>query len=387
VSDPAAERVSRRLVGFGPALGEHGLAVGVDELRAAGAALASLGVKTPDDLYWALRITLVRRHEQIEPFDAAYRSYWWELSTPLGAETPGADVGSDRRRDEDDPSEGERRGGLGPGASVGPDVGAAADPSAPEDEGATYSGADVSTEKTLAEYSPGDYAAFAARLRDFNRIGPWRPDRRRRPARHGRLDAHRTLRAALRQGGVPARALRHGRQRRRRRLVFVCDVSGSMAPYAQGLLTLAHVGLSGGRAIEVFAFATRLTRITRQLRRREPAAALTRASAAVVDWEGGTRIGTSLRRLDREYGGLLQGSTVIVASDGWDFGEPQELERALDHIRRRAHALVWLNPRLGDAEFRPQTRGMRAALPYLDRFLPCHDAAAMVALLAELDAL
>jgi hypothetical protein len=157
---------------------------------------------------------------------------------------------------------------------------------------------------------------------------------------------------------------------RPRRLVLACDVSGSMSPYARMLLQYVQACVAGRARVEAFVFGTRLTRITRELAGRDPDRALARAAHHVTDWSGGTRIGAALAELNREHGRRIgRGSIIVILSDGWDRGDPDELGREMARLRRSAHRLVWLNPLAAHPEFEPLTRGMRAATPYTDELL------------------
>ena len=187
-------------------------------------------------------------------------------------------------------------------------------------------------------------------------------------------------------------ATRRARRTRPRRLVLLLDVSGSMSGYARAMLRFAVAarGTAGHhRPVEVFAFGTRLTRLTDALSRRDPDAALTAAAAEVVDWDGGTRIGDSVTRLVRDWarGGTLRGAVVVVCSDGLERGDPRHLGEAMARLRRHVHRIVWCNPLAGDPRYEPTQRGMRAALPYVDVFLPGHDLASLEDLAAALTAL
>jgi len=174
----------------------------------------------------------------------------------------------------------------------------------------------------------------------------------------------------MRYGGEPVE--RHWRvpAERPRPLVLVCDVSGSMAPYARMLLAYLHASVATRRRVEAFVFGTRLTRVTRELAERDPDRALSRASAAVSDFSGGTRIGECLGELNRAYGRRVgRGAAAVVLSDGWDRGEPEELAAEAARLQRCAHRLYWLNPLKASPGYEPLTRGMTAALPHVDHFL------------------
>jgi uncharacterized protein with von Willebrand factor type A (vWA) domain len=189
------------------------------------------------------------------------------------------------------------------------------------------------------------------------------------------------VRASLRHGGEPLDRRWREPLQRQRPLVLAVDVSGSMAPYARMLLQYLQAAVAARRRVEAFAFGTRLTRITRELRGRDPDLALARATEAVVDLGGGTRIGDSLGALTREHGRRLgRGAVVVVLSDGWDRGEPEVLAAEMARLSRTAHRLVWLNPLAADPTYEPLTRGMQAALPHTDHLLPGNSIASLGAL-------
>jgi uncharacterized protein len=246
---------------------------------------------------------------------------------------------------------------------------------------------DRASEEELAERS-------GRALRTLQLAVPHRTSRRTRPGRGGELDLARTLdRAVTDDGELFDRAWRE-RRTRPRRLVLLLDVSGSMAGNARAMLRFAVAARRAamrepGRDVEVFAFGTRLTRLTDALVRPDPDAAIAAAAAEVVDWDGGTRIGASVDQLVRRWGprGLLRGAVVVVCSDGLERGDPELLGRAMARLRRSVHRIVWVNPLAGDPRFEPSQRGMRAALPHVDVFLPGHDLAALEDLAAVLTSL
>ena len=164
---------------------------------------------------------------------------------------------------------------------------------------------------------------------------------------------------------------------RPRRVVLLCDVSGSMEPYTRALLRFLHAAVAGRGTVEAFVFATRLTRITRHLSWRDPDAALARAGGAVEDWSGGTRLGAVLHDFNASWGDLARGAVVVVLSDGWDRGDPSVLAPELERVRRHAHRIVWVNPLKASPGYAPLARGMAAALPYVDNFVEGHSLAAM----------
>ncbi len=189
------------------------------------------------------------------------------------------------------------------------------------------------------------------------------------------------MRASLRTAGEPVDRRWRAPTTRPRQLVLVCDVSGSMEPYARMLLQYLQASVAARRRVEAFVFGTRLTRVTRELAGRDPDAALARAGEAVADWSGGTRIGEALATLNREHGRRVgRGAVVVILSDGWDRGDPGELAAEAARLRRCAAMLVWLNPLKAAPDYEPLARGMAAALPHVDHFLAGNSLASLAQL-------
>jgi uncharacterized protein with von Willebrand factor type A (vWA) domain len=209
---------------------------------------------------------------------------------------------------------------------------------------------------------------------------PTRRTRRSERARHGqRIDMRRTLRSSLRTGGDPIRMARRRRRVSRRRLVMLCDISGSMEPYARAYLQFLTCGAGTGPNAEAFVFATRLTRLTRALSSRNPERAIQRAAAAAPDWSSGTRIGDALKTFNDRHGrrGMARGAVIVILSDGWERGDPALVGREMQRLARLAHRIVWVNPRVGASAFSAQTGGMVAALPYCDALVSGHSLQAL----------
>lgn len=213
-----------------------------------------------------------------------------------------------------------------------------------------------------------------------------RRTRRLRPDRHGhRLDLRRTLRRSLTQGGEMVDLVHRGRKHRRRPLVLLCDVSGSMEPYSRLLLhfiyAVSHPRSAdpGVSRVEAFAFGTRLTRLTQELAERDVDRALQAAAHRIEDWGGGTRTGDALREFNFTWSRRLlgQGAAVLIISDGWDRGDIGLLGHEMERLHRSCHRLIWLNPLLGSPDYQPLTRGIVAALPHVDDFLPVHNLASL----------
>jgi hypothetical protein len=253
---------------------------------------------------------------------------------------------------------------------------------------AAWSQEELLLEKDFALYTDAERAAARRILALVARRGPRRRSRRTRPSRrrHEIHDVRATVRASLRHGGELVERRYRAPTERQRPLVLVCDVSGSMAPYARMLLQYVQACVAARKRVEAFAFGTRLTRLTRELEGRDPDAALARAAHSVVDLSGGTRIGDAMSELNRVYGRQVgRGATIVVLSDGWDRGEPEVLAAELARLRRCAHQLVWLNPLKADPRYEPLTRGMRAAMPSVDHLLAGNSLRSLEALAALME--
>ena len=240
--------------------------------------------------------------------------------------------------------------------------------------------------KDFAELSPAELLMLSGLMRKLTLAVPLRRSRRPRPTAHGgRTDLRATLRHARRTGGHPLRLARRAPLMEPRRLVVLCDISGSMEPYARAMLQLLYCA-AGGAEAEVFTFATRLTRLTGTLAHARPAVALQQAGQAAPDWLGGTRIGESIKEFNNNYGrrGMARGAVVVIISDGWDTGDPEILGREMERLSRVAHRIVWVNPRTQSPEYRPLAGGMAAAWPYCDAVVSAHTLHALDDLTAAL---
>ena len=207
--------------------------------------------------------------------------------------------------------------------------------------------------------------------------------RSRRMVRSGRArgvpDVRRTVRASLRSAGEPIRRAFLEPGERRRPLVLLLDVSGSMEPYARAFVRFLHAAVASRGRVEAFALGTRLTRVTRDLRSRDPDAAVGAAARRVADWSGGTRLGECMREFNDTWGirGMARGAVVVVLSDGWDRGDPALLAEQMARLRRVAHRVVWVNPLKASPGFAPLAGGMAAALPHVDDFVEGHSIEAL----------
>jgi len=346
-------------------------------------AAAALGPFDRADLRWAARATLVSRQEDLAVLDALFERFFGDPLAPDGAAAPDALTPSRTPNPE-------RPGSQYEPAEV---VTAASWRAAALDDEldgpsairVVASDAEVLRTKDFADLTEEERRAALAVVRRLALSMPERRSRRYRSARSGdRFDFRRTVRQSLRTEGEPFRRKWKARQARPRPLVLVLDVSGSMAPYGRPLVEFAHAASRAGRKVEVFCFGTRLTRITRAVRARAPGEALAEVGATVTDWEGGTRIGDSLKELLDAWAtrSALRGSVVVLCSDGLERGDPELLARQMERLSRLAHRLVWVNPLKGSPRYEPLARGMATALPFVDVFLPGHNLESLEALSA-----
>jgi len=356
---------------FGRALRRAGLSVDADQTRRFADVLALLGFDRRGDVKAAGRTVFVRRREERALYDAAF-DLFWRRSTAMGR--PSGDLPRLRQQE-------------GPRAdvSLGPEVEEVGEVRE-IGEGTTRVGASGREQlrtADFAELTPAEAREAAAMLVALKPRLPPRPSRRRRVARRGaRLAARPMLRQSLGAGGEAVVCRFWQRRSRKRPIALICDISGSMERYSRFLLRFAHALARSGAPVEVFVFGTRLTRITRELRVRDPDAALQRVAGKVVDWSGGTRIGASLRELNRRWvrRTIRSAAVVIIVSDGWERDDPGVLGREMAMLSRSCHRLIWLDPLAGRPGFEPATQGLLASLPHVDEFLPCASVASLEAL-------
>ncbi len=337
-------------------------------------------------LYWTARAVLVSDPGQVAAFDAVFASVFGggrphEPAAPDEARTVAAPAddrpppgGATAPRDSAAPGPREGVASSRPGGS-GEDEGAEVDvPLAMASEEERLAG------KSFDRLEPHELAQLHRLMSRLRLATPVRRARRRQKGRHGeRVDMRRTLRASLRTGGDPIRLARRRRRIVPRRLVVLCDISGSMEPYSRAYLQFLACAAGSGPEAEVFSFATRLTRLTRALASRNPERAIQRAAAAAPDWSSGTRIGDALKEFNDRHGrrGVARGAVVVILSDGWERGDPALVGREMERLGRLAHRIVWVNPRAGASGFTVRAGGMVAALPYCDALVSGHSFAAL----------
>jgi len=367
-----SEAVTTPLAGLAEAMRAQGTRVGVGELLGAHRALAAVDCTSRGEAKLALRAVLCSSRVDLERFEVAFAAVFGEERPRLG-EDPLAELGAIEKA-------------ALPRTAIPGSEREAPPPAAPEDSEppttvpAAYSAVELLRHKDFARYSDAEMALARELIARLARRGPTRISRRTRPTRRRshQPDLRRMLRASLRTGGEPIERRWHAPSRRSRPVVLLCDVSGSMTPYARMLLQYLHASVAARRRVEAFAFGTRLTRITNELAGRDHDRALERAATAVTDFSGGTRIGSALAELNRAHGRRVgRGAVVVVLSDGWDRGDPALLEIEIARLRRSAHRLVWLNPLAAHPDFEPLTRGMRAAVPHTDELLPGNSLASL----------
>jgi uncharacterized protein len=363
--------VLERLVGFGRYLRASGLAVGPGRVLSFCRAAAVLDPSNRTDLRTAARTTLVSRPEDFGVLDDAFDRYFGG-GTPTEPKVTESLVQRNRQAEGDD-------GQRAPAAGAGLRSSLALEDDEVEGDApirVVASDVEVLRTKDFGEMDDAERKAAEILIRRLALTAPLRRSRRYRPAVLGeRFDLRRTMRHSLRTEGEPFRRAWKRRQSRRRPLVLVLDVSGSMAPYSRALVEFGHAAAASGRRVEVFCFGTRLTRLTRILRARDPGAALMAVGRAVNDWEGGTRIGDSLKDLLDRWGSrsALRGSVLVLCSDGLERGDPEVLARQIQRLGRVTHRLLWVNPLKGSPRYEPLARGMAASLPFIDVFLPGHN--------------
>ncbi len=373
------------LLHFTRLLHRLGLDVQAGRARDAAAALAHVDVGRRADFYHTLRSLLIHRAEDLRVFDEAFRVFW---RRPHGDWT-----------EKDLSAMGEKR------RSGAPEYESEAPESNAEGESGerrtsyqvermavlSYSDRESLYAKDFEQFTEDELAAAERMMADLDWDLGERTSKRWTPGRGPALDLRRAVRANMRYGGELIDLPERRRKTKRRPLILLCDVSGSMERYSRMLLHFVHALTGGGRLgrVESFVFATRLTRVTRQLVTRKAEVAVPRLPRTIADFGGGTRIGDALRTFNVEWTRRVrgQGPVVLLISDGWDRGEPDRLRAEIARLQRSCHRLIWLNPLLGSPDYVPLTRGMQAALPCIDDFLPVHNLASLEALARHLNSL
>ncbi|GAA2337408.1 VWA domain-containing protein [Saccharopolyspora halophila] len=345
------------LVGFARALRHSGMACGPNRVQHFLDAVEQVGVEDREGLYWAGRLTLCSEPDDIPRYDVAFSA--WFSSQPMQVEQPGQPMSRPAQI----------------AALSGPDEGEGEGEEGEDPLSAAASDAEILRDRDLSELTTAERDHLRRLLDTLRPEPPTRPALRREPGKRGTLSPRATLRSMLRSGGEPVRLPKQHRARRARRVVLLIDVSGSMSPYADALLRFAHVVVRRApTSTEVFTLGTRMTRVSRQLRQRDPEAALLAASRAVPDFSGGTRLGETLRVFLDRWGqrGLARGAVVVLFSDGWERGDSGELTEQMRRLRRLSRGVVWANPHAGHDGYQPVQSGIVAALPHVDQLVAGH---------------
>jgi uncharacterized protein len=349
---PSEEGLIQNVARFCRVLRENDLWVPLSSVLDAVRGLSWIDLGSPWPLYHLLRCNVVCRREDLEKFDALFRRFWFSESMGAREIEGQEDTGPEPGRTVPFSSQSRERGSSRP---------------------LRYSAQPSAGDPTLDALSWTDSAELCQWIRRLLHPLASRPGRRTQFGRRGtRISLSRLLRKNVQHGGEPVVLEFKIPRPRRRRVLFLCDVSGSMDMFRRAVLRFVHALMRVERKTEVLFFSTQLTRVTALFGLMDFSTALTRLPRAVTDWGGGTRIGSCLRTLHREFGGsLLVGKpVVIIYSDGWDRGEIDLLEGQMAALKRKAHRVIWLNPLLGTQDYQPICRGMSAALPFVDLFLP-----------------
>ena len=370
---------------FADRLHVAGIAVTPERAGRLASALDLAAPSTTAELYWLARVTVAGDRHELATFDAVFDEVFRgfvDVADSRGAtEQPRLPPALERGDPRTDAAAAALNadGGTPRPSTLGSDRVGGDDDQPPSPVGAPASDHAVLRQRDFGSCTPEELARLRRLMSRMRIVTPQRPSRRRR--RHARgdsIDLRASIRRARRTGGDPATLVRRRITERRRRVVLLADVSGSMEAYSRAYLYLLHGAVRALRA-ESFVFSTQLTRVTRTLALLDPERALSTAMAATDDWSGGTRIGDALREFNDRWGrrGLARGAVVIIVSDGWESGNTSELGRQMDRLSRLAHRIVWVNPRSHRPDYEPLVGGMAAALPYVDAFVSGHSVEAL----------
>ena len=337
-----------------------GLEVPISKVTTFVEALGRVGLEEKLPVYWAARCTLLSNPGEVDAFNRAFEVFCerkalsrLEIAVPSVSVSLATDAGED-----DSEINGDNDGNAGPIIQL------------------RYSPVETLREKDFAECTAAELNELRKLMGSLRLGSTTRASRRRVRSKHQTQipDMRRTIRRAVSLGGEPIERKFLRRDRRPRRLILLVDVSGSMEPYARALIRFAHATVVGRTRVEAFAIGTRLTRVTRELSSLDPDAALDAASDAVSDWSGGTRLGSTIRDFNDQWGirGMARGAIVVILSDGWDRGDPQILSEQMERLHRVSFRQIWVNPLKHTPGYAPLAKGMAAALPHTDQFIEGH---------------
>jgi len=376
-------RLLDNLLYFGRLLRRAGIDVHPGRMIDLVEALGHVSLAARDEVYHTCRALLVHRPEQLAVFDIEFDKFWRQR---LARRSPGGSLGAPPSASLDKLQPPTAQQLVAQVGSI-----ADSDDTAPSFDNAvkTWSDRGGLAERDFAALSPAEIVEARQALARL----VWNPGERRTRrwirGRGPRIDLRRAISESLRTGGDIVKLSRRARRIRPRPLVLLCDVSGSMEGYSRMLLHFAHAVTGRHRRVEAFLFSTELTRITRELRLPRPDDALGAVSRSVRNWSGGTRIGAAVKEFHQRWSrrALVGGPVVLIISDGWDCGEPSELRDQIARLQRSCHRLIWLNPLIGTTDYAPLTRGLQAALPFVDDFLPARTLTNLADLAVHLNAL
>lgn len=350
------------LIGFTRALRAAGVGVTQDRAQTYLDAVATVGLDQRSTTYWAGRATLCSGPDDLGVYERVFDGWFGDEWSRAGSRpaTPTVTVVSAALDDDGDGEGGDESSPLAVAASA----------------------TEILRHRDIASLSATEKAQLQQLFGGVRPRAPRRPAYRHAPHHRGPVDARRTVRQAMRNLGEPLTIAHHRRAVRPRKVVLLIDVSGSMSSYADALLRLAHRFSRTVPGTEVFTVGTRVTRVTRALRQRDPERALVAAGEAVPDWSGGTRLGETLRVFLDRWGqrGIARGAVVVVFSDGWERGGSELLGEQMHRLHRLSHRVVWANPHKGLESYQPLQQGIVAALPYVDDFVAGHSMAAFTEL-------
>ena len=360
------------VAGFAEHLRRFGIAVDPSSCSSFIEALHLVGSDSRGKVFNLARTTLVKRAEDYPAFSAAFSAYFDHSEDSFGSseevhesETLFFDLG-----DDEDSSDGD---------------------SEEQEEGQTlrFSAREVLTEKDFAKLTKAELNEIYLLMARMRISGSLQKSRRLKATkRRGALDSRATLREAIKTDGETIKRIYRSKSEKYRRLIFLLDISGSMDSYSRALLRFLHASIVARGRIEVFTFATRITRITKELSWRDPDRAISDVSSRVVDFSGGTRLGDVLADFNQNYGiaGMARGATVVILSDGWDRGDPAKLEVEMTRLARAAHRVIWVNPLKVQDGYAPLARGMATCLPHVDDFVEGHSMSALLKLVECINA-
>ncbi|GAC1382324.1 MAG: VWA domain-containing protein [Ktedonobacteraceae bacterium] len=396
------ERLLYRLTEFGRLLWEVGINIGPRQMLDLAETLNYIDVTNKEDFYNTLKCSLLARHEQETVFNQLFLYYWYVRDREnKKAENPTGAAKRDERKMRLPPSERKRLAEhMNANEQQRKDLKSEIreserrrraherideedDDDSSTPQGTAYSAIEMLRKKDFESFTWEEVQEAKKLMAEMRWHLGMRPTHRKTPSRSGSYpDMRRIVRRNLKYGGEILELTWREIKRKPRPLVIICDISGSMSLYSRLLLHFIHTISNGLMNVETFVFGTRLTRISRQLKKRDVDDAIRDVSKSVQDWSGGTRIGDALHFFNHNWAKrvLGRGAVVLIISDGWDRGEAGVLQVEMDRLQHSCHRLIWLNPLLGSPDYRPLTIGMKTALPYIDNFLPSHNLDSLISL-------